>query len=310
MAFKIFIAILIIIGVAMVALGLFILVAVLGLKMKAEPEINQIELSPMSGIGENFYSNFDQFLTSEGFEFIGDYSVANISEKAVETRIYRNINEGIEVTLCQQEDKNIRKMTLSFTTGFEDGSSIETTTNKEPPVFIYDNKRVYSLPIDDYKELLKFHRQKLKEELEKKTVAFDKMSAPVVESIINSTKKELERHMEYGILKFDAANGTYSFTLYGAVQSICKMIAFSFTKGKDKSMFDTQHRVKNKKKEWIKTFNLMGAIFFVMGLASLAKGTPNSAVLYFRLFSILFGSIVFLITDYILRTRNFEDSWK
>lgn len=306
----IFIAILIIVGIALVALGLFILVAVLGLKMKAEPEINQIELSPMSGMGEDFYSDLNQFLTSEGFEFIGDYSIASMSGKAIETRIYRNLNEGIEVTLCQQEDKNIRKMTLSFSTGFDDGSSIETTTNKEPPVFIYDNKKVYSLPIDDYNELLKFHRQKLKEELEKKMVAFDKMSAPVVESIVDSTKKELEKQMEYGLLKYDAANGTYSFTLYGAVRSIYKLIAFSFTKGKDKSMFDLQQRVENKKKERLKSINLFGLIFLVMGLGSFAKGTPNSAVLYFRIFSILIGGSVFLITEYILRTKKFEDSWK
>lgn len=310
MVLKIVLFFLIIIGIILLAIGLFLLVAILGIKMKAKPDVEQIDLSPMTGVRENFFTEYNQFLTSEGFEYIGDYSVSNISGKAAETRVYRNLDEGIEAVLFQQAEENIRKITISFETMFEDGLSIVTTTNREPGVFILKNKRLHIFPYDDYKEMLKFHRQKLEDESGKREIALEKMSEPIEESIVNSSKKEMEEQLEYGILSFDAVNQIYSFTFYGAVRSIYKMITFSMSNGKDKSMFDTQHRIKNKKKEWINSFKTFGIVFMLMGLASFAKGTPNSAVKYFRIFSVLFGAIAVIVTNYFLRTKKFEDSWK
>ncbi len=88
------------------------------------------------------------------------------------------------------------------------------------------------------------------------------------------------------------------------------MLKFSFAKGGDKTMFDTQHRVKNTKKEMIKTINIMGFVFFMIGLLSLSKHAENPAVGYFRLFRLLFGGVVVLITSYVLKTKEFKDSWK
>lgn len=75
-------------------------------------------------------------------------------------------------------------------------------------------------------------------------------------------------------------------------------------------MFDTQYRVKNKKKEIIKSIRVMGFVFLMMGLFSLAKNAENSAVMNFRIFSILFGGVVVIITSYLLKTKEFKDSWK
>lgn len=310
MVFKIIIFLLLIIAIIFLTIGLFILVAVLGIKMKTKPDIEKIELSSKTGVGEDFFTEYNQFLLSEGFEFIGDYSVSNIVGKAVESRIYRNLNEGIEAVLYQQADENLRKLVISFETMFDDGLSIVTSTNREPDVFILKNKRHHNFPNDDYIEMIKFHRQKVKDELGKREINFEKMSEPIEESIVNSSKRELEEQLEYGILSFDAVNQIYGFTFYGAVRSIYKMITFSFSKGKEKSMFATQRRVKNKKKEWINSFKTFGIVFMLMGLASFAKGTPNSAVKYFRIFSVLFGAIAVIVTNYLLRTKKFEDSWK
>jgi hypothetical protein len=303
----------IIVGILLIIVGLFVLAIVLvlnALKMKAKPRIEQIDLTPMPGVEVDFYLEYNQVLLSEGFEFLGDYSVATSSDKATKMRLFRNLSEGIEVSLYQQESENIRKIMISFETEFEDGFRIATSTHREPPLLILKEKRVYSLPDENFKELLKFHRQKLKEESEKRNVALDKMNESVADSIATSYRKELEEQLEYGILKFDLVNDTYSFTLYGAVRGILKMLAFSFTKGSNKTMFDAQYRVKNKKKERIKTINVMGFVFLMMGLFSLTKSADNSAVVYFRMFSILFGGVVVLITSYLLRTKEFKDSWK
>jgi len=308
---RIITVIIVVVGAILAAIGLIFLVAVLGIKMNAKPTIEPIDLSPMSGVGEDFYLEFNNFLTSEGFEFIGDYSVSASIGKAAKMRIFRNFDEGIEASLYYQEAKNVRKIMISFETTFKDGFTIMTSTNREPPLFILKNKKVYSLPDEDFKELLDFHRLKLQEESAKRTVALDKMHEPIVESISNSYGKELKEQLEYGILKFDAVNYTYSFTLYGAVRAIVKILIFSIkTRSSNKSMFDTQYRVKNKKKEWIKTFNIMGFVFLIMGLAAFAKSAENTAVVYFRIFCIFFGLIVVLVTDYFLRTKKFEDSWK
>ena len=303
----------VILGIFIVVVALFVLAVFMVLnavKMKGKPRIDRIDLTPMEGVKEDFYLEYNQVLLSEGFEFVGDYSVATSSDKATKMRLFRNFNEGIEVSLYQQESQNIRKIMIFFDTEFKDGLKMTTTTHREPPLFILKDKRVFSLPDEDFKELLKFHRQKLSEESGRRIVALDKMNEPVVESISNSYKKELEEQLEHGILKFDLVNDIYSFTLYGAVRGVLKMLRFSFAKRENKTMFDTQHRVNDKRKEIIKSIRVMGFVFLMMGLFYLAKNAENSAVVNFRIFTILFGGAVVLITSYLLKTKEFKDSWK
>ena len=45
------------------------------IQMNAKPKFERINLSPMPYVDENFYLEYNNVLTSEGFEFSGDYSV-------------------------------------------------------------------------------------------------------------------------------------------------------------------------------------------------------------------------------------------
>jgi hypothetical protein len=290
--------------------GITVLLVLNSFKMNAKPKIEQIDLSAMSGANENFYLEYNKILTSEGFEFSGDYSVTTAGDKEAKMRVFKNLREGIEVSLYQIQVKDVRKMMISFETYFEDGFKIITSTNREPPILKFKDTAVYGLPDKDVKELIIFHRQRINEQSEARKVSLEKINDSVFESITDSYSKELREQLEYGIFKYDNATDTYKFTLYGAIRGTFQMAMFSFTKGSNKSMFDTQYRVKNKKKERLKGINTSGFVFMLLGLLAFTKKAENSAVLYFRIFSILFGALIVIITGYLLRNKEFKDGWK
>ncbi len=283
-------------------------------KMKAKPKIERLDLSPMPEVSADFYNEYNQVLISEGFEFVGDYSLITDPGKGTKMRIFRNLEEGIAVSLYQLQNENMRKMMISFETEFEDGFIMTTTTYREPSIFKHQNRAVYRLPDLNWTELLKYHRENLNNEKQKRKVALRKMGERVEESTIRSYQEELEEQIGYGILKYVKKTDTYYFTLYGAVRSILKILEFSFSKGNQtktgKTMFDTKYRVKNKKKERIKSFNVMGFVLLIMGLFAFGKRYESSAAFYFRLITVLLGSIIVVITSIILRSKEFKDDWK
>jgi len=291
--------------------GLIVLLVLYTSKSNAKPKIERIDLSPMPGMDEDFYLEYNKVLTSDGFEFSGDYSVVTASEQETKMRVFLNFNEGIEASLYQFRVRDVQKMVISLETEYEDGFIIATTTRSEPSVFKHKNKKVYALPDKDLKELIAFHRERVKEENEARTTSQKNISYSVIDSIENSYIKELDEQVEYGILKYNSATDTYRFTLYGAIRGTLKMILFSFTKGRNKSTFDKQRKVINWKKEFIKSLNKTGFVFMAMGAMYLILGkAENSRVLYFRISSVLLGALIAIVTGYILQTKKFEDSWK
>lgn len=289
--------------------GLIVLLVLNTSKMNAKPKIERINLSPMPGVDENFYLEYNNVLTSEGFEFSGDYSVVTAPDQETKMRVFLNFNEGIEASLYQLRVKDTQKIVISLETEFEDGFKIATTTNREPSVFKLKNKKVFALPGKDLKELIAFHRERVKEESETRISSQKKISSSVIESIADSYIKELNEQLEYGILKYDSATDTYRFTLYGALRGTSKMILYSFTKDRNKNTFDKQRRVKNRKKEFIESLNKTGFIIMAFGAMYLILGkAKNSRVLYFRISSVLLGALIAIVTGCILRTKKFEDS--
>lgn len=86
--------------------GFAVLTVLRNIKRYAKPRIEQIDLSSMLDPDGNYYSKYNNILTSEGFEFSGDYSV--ITDPGIETkmRVFKNISESIEADLYQIQSKD------------------------------------------------------------------------------------------------------------------------------------------------------------------------------------------------------------
>ncbi|NLP14502.1 MAG: hypothetical protein GX383_08555 [Clostridium sp.] len=288
--------------------GFAVLTVLRNIKRYAKPRIEQIDLSSMLDPDGNYYSKYNNILTSEGFEFSGDYSV--ITDPGIETkmRVFKNISESIEADLYQIQSKDALKMMITLITEFEDGFTIATSTNREPSMFKLKNFRIYSLPDKNLKDLILFHRQKINEESKVRKVSQEKIKKSVFENIEDSYSKQLKEQLENGILKYDSATNTYRPTLYGVLRITFKMLMFSLEEGRNKSMSDTQIMGSNKRKPFIAFFSLFGSVLIVIGLLSYIKNAESSADLYSRLLSILLGALISIIIGYILKTKKFKDS--
>ena len=102
-------------------LGLSALITLRTVKRYAKPRIEQIDLSSVLDPDGDYYSRYNNVLTSEGFEFSGDYSLTADPYFETKMRVFKNISEGIQANLYQHQSKDAQKMMITLITELKTG---------------------------------------------------------------------------------------------------------------------------------------------------------------------------------------------